>query len=436
MEYGLGWANLLATYSYIKSESTISNTMSFSPALPWDALGPSEHREHSGEIRLTTQLEGAWNFLGGLYAEDLDDEVFDDYAWYGSPESLYAGILPGFYGEVRNQKQKAAFGEVSWQFLPSFTLTGGVRAYKYDRTGQTDWGGPLFGGVPPPADVSTDASGTSFRGNLSYKPNDNALIYAGWSQGFRLGIPQSGLPPGVCDANPADGIVDGTSNLTIESTRRLDSDNVDNYEIGGKFTLLDRRLLIAADVYRIDWTGLPVRTFAPARPEGCGLVYSANAGAARSEGIEFQANFYVTEAFRVDVGGSWIRAELTKNAPAIGAFDGDRLPGSPKVNANLGLQYEFDLGDYNVFMRADSIYVGPFYGAMQEPPAGSVPAGDYVKVDASARVTIRNTDIDLFVRNLTNADDFTFRGSGNPVEPLSGFRLRPRTIGVQLAYNF
>ena len=61
--------------------------------------------------------------------------------------------------------------------------------------------------------------------------------------------------------------------------------------------------VIAADVYRMDWTDMQVLAYAPGilgsrDGSGCGQPYNTNAGVARSEGIEFQANFYVTEAFR------------------------------------------------------------------------------------------------------------------------------------------
>jgi outer membrane receptor protein involved in Fe transport len=55
-------------------------------------------------------------------------------------------------------------------------------------------------------------------------------------------------------------------------------------------------------------------------------------------------------------------------------------------------------------------------------------------------VAIHSLTAELFVRNLTNEDDFTWRGIGGNVSgavlPDFGYRLRPRTAGVQLSYTF
>src|SRR3546814_15573469 len=75
--------------------------------------------------------------------------------------------------------------------------------------------------------IASKSNGTTFRGNLSYKPNPDAMVYATFSQGFRLGKPQPGLPAGVCDVNN-DGIVDG-STATLASTTLTRSDATTNY---------------------------------------------------------------------------------------------------------------------------------------------------------------------------------------------------------------
>src|SRR3546814_3166948 len=84
------------------------------------------------------------------------------------------------------------------------------------------------------------------------------MVYATFSQGFRLGKPQPGLPAGVCDVNN-DGIVDG-STATLASTKLTRSDETTNYEIGSKFGLLQNRLTGSVAVFLMDWQGVPFRT--------------------------------------------------------------------------------------------------------------------------------------------------------------------------------
>jgi len=433
MDYDMGWANLVGTYSYLKGGSV--NASSFSWMLPWalSEKGTSEQREHVGEVRLVTDWDGPWNLLAGVYLEKLKDTYSDIDYWAADPATnifapgqSYAG---GIVADNRELKQRAVFGEVSWELVSKLTLTGGARAYRYDRTGYVITEG-LFGDAE--TSVDADASGTSYRGNLSYKPNDESLIYGGYSQGFRLGKPQTGLPANLCDLN-ADGIADGT-NVSIASTKQVNSDEVDGFELGGKFSLMGRRLAIDFALFRMEWEGMPVAVVAPPPPTGCALGYTANAGAARSQGAELQGQLRLTDKFRLDIGGAYTDAELTEDVPSAGFETGARLPGSPKYSANLGLQQELSLGNHRGFVRADAIYVGSIYSSVLTQNEGTR-SGNYVKVDLTTRLTVRKFDIDLFVRNLLNEDAFTFRSNEDRTE-YYGFRLRPRTIGVQLGYSF
>ena len=375
---------------------------------------PSFNQGKFAEVRLATKLQGAWSFLGGLFWEDINDEAFFYPSWEGSAATNFfapgqTGSL-GYAATYRNLKQEAAFGEVSWKFLPRWTLTGGARYYDYKRQENTTTVGPWYGDAPAML-IETDATGISKRANLSFKPTGDSLIYAEYSQGFRLGRPQNALNAG-CDPNGT-GVVPGT-NITIASTKFVKSDSVDNYEIGTKLTMLDHRLSIAADVFRIDWVNVPflvdVRnlgaTVGPA--SGCYPFYTTNAGSARSEGIELQANYYITRAFRIDAGGSSIDPKLTQGVPALDAPSGTRLPASPKLNLNLALQYEFNLSGHKAFVRADSIYIGSFDTSLGAPVALS---GGYTKVDLTANMAFQSFDVQLFARNVTNRDHFTYGGA-------------------------
>jgi iron complex outermembrane recepter protein len=430
LEYNLSWADLLASYSYIEGGTDYMRPMtSVGLNQARSQANESPHLGRVGELRLATKLEGPWNFLAGVYAENVKDWYDFDSIWFGdlasSPYlSRGVGRYLGDSHTVNKQTQKAVFGEVSWEFLPNLTFTGGARFSEYEVNQQAKGTGIHF------ADAvgSVEDSKTTPKANLSYKPSADTLLYAGWAQSFRIGRPVlSSIPVAQCDVD-SNGLYDGTE-IRVGSLNQLNSDDVDSYELGGKFAFMEGRLRTDAALFYMNWTGIPVLAVLP-----CRISYSVNAGEARSEGIEFQANYQITDMLRLDFGGSWTRARLTKDVPLQGWSNGDELPGSPEASANLGLQYEFAIGSHKAFVRADSIYVGPFHSLIGQ----ELEAGDYVKVDASARISVGNLSIDLFARNVTNEDAFTYH-SPFALPGLSeffGYQLRPRTFGFQLGYDF
>ena len=143
----------------------------------------------------------------------------------------------------------------------------------------------------------------------------------------------------------------------------------------------------------------------------------------------------LTPGLRFDLGASYTNAELTQNVPQltpIPAFDGDRLPGSPRFSANFSAQYEMTIAGHEAFVRADSMYAGEFFGDLQQ--SSNLRAGGYAKVDVRAGVSFDGVDIELFVRNLTDEDAFTWRTM--LAGTVAAYQLRPRTVGVQLGYRF
>lgn len=429
LQYDLGWADLTSAVSRMESGSDIASTI---VPIPQSSTLISDVDSLTAEVRLTSQLEGRFRFLAGVFYQDLHNDFLQQSFWSGSSATNTFGTNPTFYSaQDRTQDERAIFGEVSYNLTDKITATLGGRFFEYDKTqGTLNEGGrfrvPLGAGVR--TQIESSESENSYKAGISYKPVRDALLYASWAQGFRLGQPANGVPPATCDTN-GDGLVDGTG-VSIESTKVIDSDFLDSYEVGGKFGFFDRRMLVDASVYHINWDGLPIRALTPAP---CLQSYVANAGAAESDGAEIQVSLLVATGLRLDLGGSYVRAKLTNDAPALSAQEGARLPGSPKVSANLAAQYDFTVAGYKTFIRADSLYAGKFYGDLIQSP--STLAGDYVKVDLRAGLTIGSTTAELFVRNLTNEDAYTWRSTA-PGAPSFGYRLRPRTIGLQLGYKF
>lgn len=432
LNYDFGWAVLTSAASWVNGGSLFAETVNFSNTASTTA--PSDFRSFTVETRLASQTDGRLQYLAGVFYEDLSSDILQTLWWPGPDNTNPYGTNPGYiYEEERELDQRAVFGEVSYEITPKLTATAGARLFEYRKDERLLAEGGVYGvafGAGTASTLASEQSDSSYRLSVKYAATEHSQLYASWSDGFRLGRPTAGLPPVLCDVNPADGIVDGMR-ITIESTRMIDSDFVDNYEIGGKFELLDRRVSLDAALYYIDWTGLPMRVRAP----GCARSFTTNIGEAVSKGAEVQVGWLPTPGLRLDFGGSYTSAELTQNVPQLNpipAFDGDRLPGSPKFSANFSAQYETTIAGYESFFRADSMYVGEFYGDLQQSPG--LRAGGYAKVDARAGISLKNIDVELFVRNLTNEDAFTWRTiqAGTTV----AYQLRPRTFGIHLGYRF
>lgn len=435
MSYDFRWAELKAIASWVDSGQGFAQGW----GLPFAFFGPisgtisSDFESFTVETRLASHLDGRFQFLGGLFYEDVKEgfvQTFGD--WPGTPETNLFGTNPMFFSEGSRQlDQYAIFGEVSYDLTDKLEATVGGRYFRYEKDERQLFEGglievPLGGGVP--VDLDSRESDSTFKATLGYKPTTDSLVYVSWAEGFRLGRPQRPLTS-FCDVN-GDGIADGT-NITIESTRRIDSDFLEQYEVGSKFAFFDRRMVIDAAAYYIEWEGLPILTFARCGGGDVPSSFIANVGAATSKGLDFQASVFVLEGLRLDFGAGYTDAELSEDAPGLGAEKGARLPASPELSANLAVQYDFNLFGQRAFMRVDSFYIGESFSNLPATPDKR--AGDYIKVDARTGVEIGALSAEIFVRNLTDEDAFTWRGI---VQGGGDFRLRPRTVGVQLGYRF
>ncbi len=393
--------------------------------VPVPQSNPEDSEFFTSEVRLVSDLDGAFQFVTGIYLEEVD--LYRE-------QNTYLGVDPALnpFGDPNllgfsldtNLEQLAFYGEAYYDLNEQFTLTVGARHFDYERDDLDVRSGALAGGQPPTL-LTIDESGENYKVNLSYTPNDSTLLYAQWAEGFRLGRGNLPVPASLCDLD-SDGVVDGT-NLTLEQLRQINSDTLDTYELGGKFSFLENRATLNVAIYRTNWDGLP-----QVIPFPCGVGVSVNSGEARTQGVEVEGSFRVSDSLQLNLGMSVKDGELTRVLPGVPAEAGDRLPGSADFNFSAGLEYDFTLFERNTYLRADYVYVGGYYTNLQELGPES---GDYHIGNIRTGMTFNQFDLGLFVDNLTNSDETVFTSSVY-AQDLRAVRLRPRTIGVDLQFNF
>jgi len=361
-----------------------------------------------------------------LFYEDVERESTVETSWFGSNTSanVFGQSLLQHAETLLDYEQKAFFGEVSYQFDDQWELTIGGRYFDYDRVDAITFpiAGLPFNGGDAQEDVGE--SGDSYKANLSFTPNEDTLIYALWSEGFRLGRGQA-TPPPSCDVDPQDGILDGTDAVI---TGKIEADTTKNIELGAKLTFLDKRMSINTSIFQVTWANLPVliRASSDANDVCSTLSVTNNIGEAQTQGVELEVNYNVTESLVINLAASYVDTEWTEARAPVEL--GERLVYSPRTNANFGLQYNFGLGSYPAYVRTDIGYVGEYetFPRINVSPA----AGDYVKANLRGGITIDNWSIAVYGDNLMNKETPLY------IDTDTGTRLSPRKLGLEVSYNF
>ena len=426
--------NLLASYDF--SWATLVSSTSYSNQLflrryGIDALeggAPTSQRYgtvthgFNQELRLVSKLSGPFKYVGGLYYQRITfADAGDDWYEGASAENPYGGFADAYrFTDNVYLSQKAAFGELSYTLLNKLTFTAGLRRSEYGKTITSFATGPLNDGTSLTTVGMTEKKSAA-KGSISYSIRAGAMIYGEFSQGFRFGMP---LTPYPASCNDGTGHVAGTD-VPI-SGGFLKSDSLNNYELGGKFTLADSRVQINTALYRIDWKNLPTLFILPT----CNFAVYENAGQARSEGIEMESRIAVLKGLVLNLNGSLQHAYLTGNNPGIGP-EGARLPGSPKYQYSAGLEYAFTAFHLPAYLHGEYVRLGGFYTDIQRL---GPQVGDYGELNVKAGITWRDADVAIFGNNLTNAANLTWYDTN--FENGRATRLRPRTVGLELRYHF
>jgi iron complex outermembrane receptor protein len=430
VDYNMGPATFTSITSYThRNVRVLRDATQLTGSITFDALGiPAQDAVRltsplydrtglnvfSQELRVASNGAGMFDWLiGGFfqhvdrhYGQSLPTPTYD--ALVGAPSTDFgapSANIP-FYSDLSYRlKQYAAFGEATWHMTSQFALTGGLRYYKYTEDKNLLFGG-VFGfvpeGVPGQTCVtgtgpgtpntcvtqvtpaSTDSSGTSPRLILSYKPTDDAQIYAQAARGFRLGGINDPINLLLC--SPTDKIVFGNNpNWKDEKTW--------DYELGAKTQWFDRRVTFNIAAFYSDIKDLQATTTAGT----CSSRVVFNVPTARSEGIEMELFARPNNNWDFGVSASFIDAKLTSSVtssippaagsppgtpPAVvvvgGLADGNRLPTAPKEQAAAFVGFTQPLSSgRDLFANFTVQYVGSSFSQFenQQPGWGNICTG-------------------------------------------------------------
>jgi outer membrane receptor protein involved in Fe transport len=323
---------------------------------------------------------------------------------------------------TEDEKQYAAFADLSYRFIPTLKATAGVR-YSHAPTSFNDYQGGYFSiGVPP---VSTRATfnATTPKFSLTYDATPDLTLYASASQGYRIGGSEIYVSPGLCAADLAGlGLASAPTNFN--------SDSLWSYETGLKGRFLDDTLSINLDGYFVQWNNIQQTVTLPT----CGFTITTNVGNAQAYGPELEINFKPVRDLTLGLSTEYTHDALTKVTSSVGASVGDHILNVPEWMATFRLDYSHPLADdVKGFMRADYDWTGPSNGAFAPTnPDYSRPV--YSVLNASAGVSLRGYEISVFAKNLL--DDHKIIQHPALLSEPEAYTVRPLTVGLNVKTRF
>lgn len=422
MNYDFGAATLTSATSYYhlnhQGPQDVDAT-AFNVAAIFDEGRP---RQFSQEVRLTSDGSGDFRWvLGGYYFHESITQL--------KPVNL-AAIGIGF-GSAGKQKTAAiaAFAEGSYRLDDALDLTVGLRwsrdkrdvdfsyfTFASDGRENYRYRDVVAQGFGPGSftlnDQSKAWSNLSGRVTLSYKIDEQVMVYASANRGYKGGEFNFGS-----DTPATAGFVD--------------PETVDAFELGIKSQWFDRRLRFNAAAFYYRYKDKQETLF------DTGTATLSNADA-RVKGMEVELTAVPVQGLTLNAGLSLLDAKYT-DFPACqpngAACDGNRLSDSPKSTLNLLAKYDFDLGGRTASIQGSGNWTAQRYFDFRN--VNYISDDGYWLFDARASYELMdNLTASLWVQNIANTRYYT---NGFDVSAF-GYSLllpgTPRSYGGSISYRF
>ena len=267
--------------------------------------GVDKYRKTSHELRLSSPREQRFRFVVGAFTERQSHDIHQQYFINGLGTDISVTGHPNtlwLTQQVRHDNDSALFGEMSYDLTDQLTATLGGRVFHTEDslkgffgfgagyssgTGEGACFDPHpFNGAPcVNLDKTTKQNDSLGRANLTYKFDNDKMIYATWSEGFR---------PGGINRRSTFG--------------PYKADFLTNYEFGWKTEWLDHRLRFNGAVFQEDW-----KDFQFAFLGQNALTIIKNASQAQIRGLETSLSWAATYNLVLSGGLALYNAELTAN---------------------------------------------------------------------------------------------------------------------------
>jgi iron complex outermembrane receptor protein len=408
-----------------------------------------KYTKQSQELRINSPADYRFRGTFGLFYQRQTDNIraafqTNDLPTYytvdGSPNTVYLSQ------QDRTDRDYAVFTDMTFDVTSQFKISAGYRQFWVENTlygffgfnaGQSGEGSCN----PPPSAatiipgfwpcVNTNKKviedGETHRVNLTYQIDNDHMVYATYSTGFRP----------------------GGNNRRVEVASYRD-DTLSNYEIGWKATWFDGHLRTNGAVFYERWDDVQLSVTG-----ANGITSIVNVGDATVKGVESQVEWLPIEDLSISASATYVNARTTQNFCNVdqvteevthdcavpNAPSGTQLPVTPKIKSNATARYKFNVGDYQDFVQGVIVHQGSSTSVLdvtENAEMGDLPK--FTTFDISAGTGLHNWKLEAFIENVFDkrgqlgriaqcANDYCF-------EHYRVYPIKPQLFGIRFGQKF
>lgn len=425
----------------------------------FDTHNVREHKQYSQEVEISGDTDTMDWVAGGFYFREKGSEnnpqnsgfILDTNSIFlgsfGALGPSFVAANPARYRMVQTRsvlaytaksESTAVYGQAT--FYPGgresgLRLTAGGR-YTWDEKSILR---TQNGAAPLAVKEYGDANFSKFTWNLmaGYDLSDDVNVYGRVATGYRSG-----------GFNSQDPVIPGTARLA-----NFDPETVISYELGLKSELFDRHLRLNVAAFHNVYTDLAVNIPRTDAPAGTFATRVGNAGEVTYTGIEAEGQAILSENFNIEGNIGYIDVKYeeflagqstTPGAPPINIASINEPAYTSPLTASVALNMQYPLSMGRLVGRVSYTYEDgklSFTNDVGSPFSSQLRGDDRNIIDAQIGIDRINFgssegEVRLWVRNLTDSNDFVRAVDFGALGFAGGYFADPRTFGVTVSAKF
>ncbi len=422
----------------------------------WNELTQNNQRI-TQEVRLSQAGDNFRWTLGAFYEEKSErweyrartPEFLSSLSYYYWTQALGytpSGVDPSWWLSVDDTEwdQWAVFGNFTYDFSDNFSAEAGIRFFdqNVDRTYFVD---KPFIVSPNWPDVTNPQGGNDDvvpKISFTYRIDDDKMIYALYSEGFRSGGANRNRTPNTF------------------FPQAYGPDLLSNYEVGFKSLWMDNQLQLNATLFRGVWDDYQIEavdpSFQPCGSAGappapnCGQPFQvmvANVGQAEMDGIEADIRYVPTESIDLGLNLTYVKAETSEDFFVTTTVpSGTALPNVPELKFATYAEFTKPVNSGDIYTRFQYTWQDSSTNQLEEFPyePGQSNNATFVQpsygiMDIKVGMATEAWTLEGFVSNVFDEraviydDPFFFDTFFNGRRVTTN---RPREFGMRFAYRW